>query len=632
MPMLINEGVQFYQRKQFDEAGAKFLDALKRSDNITLTAMAHLNMGMVYNSKLKYADAVPHFKKAVELLPTDLQAQLDLATSYINVRDLAPAREIAKQLLAKIGGGVEKLNPERGGNVLTAMSVYTLMGNIALASAQWAEAEHAFSNVIKLNDGHSTAYVGLGEALSKQEKHAGVIQALRKAVQLTPNSDQTLFALGMNLIMHAGNIGENKTNCLIEAIHTLERHTDLVGTTWAAMFNIALAKHRLGWLIDAMDTYREALWRYRDQAGMEKLRGLPGREAGQAEVLMAMFYEGECLRATGHYAASQEAYLRAIEMRPTFPAAQSALGAALELTGDFEAARDMNAASIASIKTEFTTGTPHISTTQPWMYFYKHVSGMLRMLFPLDQVVPAIEEWEAFEQHSDASQKQLRATIQQGLDAFDEVRKEKEGGGGGEALSNCEKESKPKAAVVYLCCKDLQEVNNMQVSLRLLYLNFLAEHPYPVMVLHNKYLTRPLIDAIKRAAALPSKEGKAARPPLDLHFVPIDSSREGVSITRVDLECNWSHKGYCDMSRFFAGSVHDLPGLKGYEYMWRLDSDSFILAPIQRDIVAAAACRGCVYSVSALSVEPSAVVHGLFEDVLKHVTMRTGRTLQDHFK
>jgi len=80
-------------------------------------------------------------------------------------------------------------------------------------------------------------------------------------------------------------------------------------------------------------------------------------------------------------------------------------------------------------------------------------------------------------------------------------------------------------------------------------------------------------------------------------------------------KCKWHYRGYCEMSRFFAGYLHDIPELSDFEYVWRIHTGGFILAPGKRDLLAVASCNKCGYGIGAMSVEPSAVVFGLWQSV-----------------
>jgi Flp pilus assembly protein TadD len=60
--------------------------------------MAHINVGMVCNSQMQYAEAVKHFEIAVRMSPQDLQAKLDLGNGLLYTGRFAEALAVAKEL------------------------------------------------------------------------------------------------------------------------------------------------------------------------------------------------------------------------------------------------------------------------------------------------------------------------------------------------------------------------------------------------------------------------------------------------------------------------------------------------------------------------------------------------------
>ena len=114
----INAGVENYQRGRYEEAKKFFLRAVQLSKDHRLTAMAHINVGMVCNSQMQYAEAVKHFEIAVRMSPQDLQAKLDLGNGLLYTGRFAEALAVAKELAPH----VEKMGKSK-------QSVCTLIGN-----------------------------------------------------------------------------------------------------------------------------------------------------------------------------------------------------------------------------------------------------------------------------------------------------------------------------------------------------------------------------------------------------------------------------------------------------------------------------------------------------------------------
>ena len=125
----------------------------------------------------------------------------------------------------------------------------------------------------------------------------------------------------------------------------------------------------------------------------------------------------------------------------------------------------------------------------------------------------------------------------------------------------------PRAAIVYLCCKGHHDVAHLQASLRLLLRNFLARFPYPVFILHDRHIQQQHKEAILNASRPASdfspasqQEGQGGEASAEVRFVPINisASLRGSKHGKA-LKCRWHYQGYCEMSRFLAGTLHHLP-------------------------------------------------------------------------
>lgn len=129
---------------------------------------------------------------------------------------------------------------------------------------------------------------------------------------------------------------------------------------------------------------------------------------------------------------------------------------------------------------------------------------------------------------------------------------------------------KPRAAIVYLCCKGHHDVLNLQASLRLLRRHFLARFPYPVLILHDGHIQQEhkaaILNASRPASAFADGareegEGEGSEKVVEVGFLPVNISAPVGRLGAVprSLKCRWHYQGYCEMSRFFAGALHDLP-------------------------------------------------------------------------
>jgi len=73
--------------------------------------------------------------------------------------------------------------------------------------------------------------------------------------------------------------------------------------------------------------------------------------------------------------------------------------------------------------------------------------------------------------------------------------------------------------------------------------------------------------------------------------------------------------GYRHMCRWYAGLIFQHEALQGYDYVWRLDTDSFILAPIEHDPFEVLTCNDYVYGYLMQQDHPP----GMCGDIDAHV-------------
>ena len=155
----------------------------------------------------------------------------------------------------------------------------------------------------------------------------------------------------------------------------------------------------------------------------------------------------------------------------------------------------------------------------------------------------------------------------------------------------------PNAAVVYLCCGDEQEVRDLELSLALTAKFFTSRWRYPVLILHD-YLSGRHMARLKRLARrwLPLSTRERRRETAALTFVFLNSAEWHGA---VPADVNTEDKifgygmGYRHMCRFFSGPpLANLPALRHYHWVARVDTDSFLLGPVLDDPIQLME-RGC---------------------------------------
>ena len=156
----------------------------------------------------------------------------------------------------------------------------------------------------------------------------------------------------------------------------------------------------------------------------------------------------------------------------------------------------------------------------------------------------------------------------------------------------------PSGVIVYLCCADEAELADLRRSIRYLHRFFNGAHRYPVVVFHDM-LTEEHKASLHAEAQRGAEEGTAKAPHAPTgaacdsanssssHHMTFERLGDDVFSMPPSMPSQRSASippsirgygmGYRHMCRFFSGPLFAHAALASYEYVWRLDSDSFLL-------------------------------------------------------
>ena len=128
------------------------------------------------------------------------------------------------------------------------------------------------------------------------------------------------------------------------------------------------------------------------------------------------------------------------------------------------------------------------------------------------------------------------------------------------------------------------------IALLFKYFNARQDARYPVYIYHD-YLTPAHVSRLAAAAA-----------PHDdlLRLLPLgpvfDSPKKVAELgEKVPKAVRGYGLGYRHMCRYFCGPIFAEAELQQFEYIWRLDSDSFLLGPAAADPIQSVAARNATY-------------------------------------
>jgi mannosyltransferase len=175
--------------------------------------------------------------------------------------------------------------------------------------------------------------------------------------------------------------------------------------------------------------------------------------------------------------------------------------------------------------------------------------------------------------------------------------------------------SRPNAAVMYLLA--VGRTNEFKQSLESLKSNYLLAFPYPVIVFYEEENGPALASVMKETLEIWN----------DTTFEPITLSfPDDFDGPKVNNDTKYSsipfydrYPGYQHMIRFWFRSVFEHPRVRKLDYYLRLDTDSFILAPVTYDLFKFMRAHSLHYGYRAGTKDPSWVLGGLSEFVESYV-------------
>jgi len=167
------------------------------------------------------------------------------------------------------------------------------------------------------------------------------------------------------------------------------------------------------------------------------------------------------------------------------------------------------------------------------------------------------------------------------------------------------------AAIAYLVRSKPKDIADLKRSLSLLDINFNDGFNYPVIIFHEDFSDN-LMENIRKST--PSKL-QFAQVKFDIpDFLNKDEIPEFVYVDGYEFSIGFRH-----MCRFFSGLIFQQHVLKDYDYLWRLDSDSFILGKIDYDIFQFMQENNYTYGYIHILKEHPDAVKGFWDIVKKYI-------------
>jgi alpha 1,2-mannosyltransferase len=168
-----------------------------------------------------------------------------------------------------------------------------------------------------------------------------------------------------------------------------------------------------------------------------------------------------------------------------------------------------------------------------------------------------------------------------------------------------------KATILYLARSKRGDIENLKHSLSLLDINFNDKFNYPVIIFHEDF-NESLLEDIQKSTRSNLKFEKVDFQVPD--FLKNEAIPEFIYVDGFEFSIGYRH-----MCRFFSGLIYQNPALKGYDYYWRLDTDSFLLGKIDYDIFRFMQENDYLYGYMCTGIDHPDVVNGIWDITKKYI-------------
>jgi Flp pilus assembly protein TadD len=172
------QGLKALNDKQYQAAANDFTLALAADPK---DYSLHFNLALAYSLMGKNAQAVPEYRKTLELKPGLYQAELNLGISLLREKQASDAVPVLRDAAA------QKANEYRPNYYLA---------DALFQAGDFPKAEQAFSAALALDPKSPDAELGLAHALAKEQKLDDAAPHFKKAAELNATYRDDLLELG----------------------------------------------------------------------------------------------------------------------------------------------------------------------------------------------------------------------------------------------------------------------------------------------------------------------------------------------------------------------------------------------------------------------------------------------------
>ena len=162
-----------------------------------------------------------------------------------------------------------------------------------------------------------------------------------------------------------------------------------------------------------------------------------------------------------------------------------------------------------------------------------------------------------------------------------------------------------KAVIVYLSRSQARDISDLKRSLSLLDENFNNRFKYPVLIFHEDFDDELMEDIRKSTYSNLRFEKIRFEIPT---FLNIKEIPKAVYVNDTPFSLGYRH-----MCRFMSVPIFQHPAVKNYDYLWRLDTDSFLLDKIDYDVFELMKSNDYIYGYLTIWKDEKDAVKGLWD-------------------
>ena len=315
---LAEQGLQALDEKRYQAAIDSFAQAVAADPK---DYSLHFNLALAYSLMGKHAEAIPEYKKTLDLKPGLFEAELNVGISLLREKQ---APEAVPYLTAAAAQNAQQYRPNY------------YLGEALLGAGETAKAEQAFTAALAIDPKAPAAELGLAHALVKQEKLDDAAAHYKKAAELNASYRDDLLELAS--MYEAAKQPE-------QAMSIYQQFPDNPG-----------AQERLGELLlkadrpaDAIPCFQAAVAKSPTEANRAALaeaflknnepnKALPVVEqilAGDPDNFEIRMLHGRIIRDQRKFPEAAEEFVRATKLKPDAPQAWSELANVLVMAENY---------------------------------------------------------------------------------------------------------------------------------------------------------------------------------------------------------------------------------------------------------------------------------------------------------